>query len=92
MTNENIIYVKNIHKAGKTVLNSKFGDLALEVKLVKGSKIYEIYIDHKPKAVTRCSPQDAWEWLSEYLGAVIHETPKKQPKPVRAPRKRKVYK
>ena len=92
MTNENIIYVKNIHKAGKTTFNSKYGELHIENRCVKGSQVYVLLIEGVNKGITRSDPIEIWNWCAEYLGCKVYETPKKQPKPVRSPRKRKVYK
>lgn len=77
---QNIIYVKSIHKAGKIVFNSCFGEVDLEVRLIKGSKVYEIFVEGKSKHVTRTDPESAWEWIGEYLGYVVHELPPKEKK------------
>lgn len=78
---QNIIYVKNIHKAGKAVFESKFGAVDLEVRLIKGSKIYEIFVERKSKHVTRVDPESSWNWIGEYLGCVVHEESPRQPPP-----------
>lgn len=70
-----IIYVKNINRAGTSVYNSKYGEVELEVRVIRGSKVHEIFVEGVSKHVTRVFAEDAWLWLGEYLGCVIHELP-----------------
>ena len=92
MTDKQIIYVPNINREGKVEFESNFGLIRLGVHKLKGASLFEVFIEGKYVGVNFLFAEKAWEWIGDYLGCKVYETPKKQPKPVRAPRKRKVYK
>lgn len=69
----NTIKVKNLQRAGKTVYNSKYGEMVLEVYKQKGGSIFYVKIDGVDKGVHRVYAENAWDWISEYLGVPVEQ-------------------
>lgn len=71
---KNTLKVKNLHRTGKAVVNSTYGDVNLEVYKQKGGKIYKVKVDGFCKGISRRTPFECWKWLSVYLSIPLSTT------------------
>lgn len=85
-----VLILKNIHRGGKAVVKSSIGDVDVQVKKTAGCEGYAIFVEGKPKGVSRMDAEAAWNWIISYFGITTVKAPEVKPKKKRTPKVHKL--
>lgn len=85
-----VLILKNIHRGGKAVVKSTYGDVNVQVKKSPGCEGYAIFVEDSNKGVSRMDAEAAWNWVISYFGITLVKAPEVKVKKKRAPKVHKL--
>ena len=68
---KNVLKVKNLQRAGKVTVATKYGCLEIECYRIRGNESYRLKIDGNDKGVSRQTAEEIYTWCAEYLGLTL---------------------
>lgn len=77
MTNTPLIFTTSTIRAAKAIFDNGQYTMRVEVNKISGSSLYTFWIDGKQSSLTKISADECWEEVSDFLGADLIVTAKK---------------